>query len=101
MSKNVLFVVLTYLKCDELFSFILTCGKIYNKIVVDPYFKQVAVQAYSGFFFQQFIPPTQDFVERVHSIGSQTTATTSKSSMNSIFFGKQPSSMGNIFGAFL
>ena len=39
LSKNVLFVVLTYLKCDELFSFILTCGKIYNKIVVDPYFK--------------------------------------------------------------
>ena len=51
LSKNVLFVVLQYLKCDELYSFVLTCAKLYNKITIDPFFKHVATDAYSGFFF--------------------------------------------------
>ena len=52
LSKNLIFLVAQYLKCNELYSFILSSAKIYKKITQDPFFKQVSTQTYSRFFFQ-------------------------------------------------
>lgn len=32
LNKNLLFVLISYLKCSELFSFILTTGKLYHRM---------------------------------------------------------------------
>lgn len=51
LNKNVLFVVLTYLKCDEIYALLKSSEKIHRKISADPFFKQVASDAFSAFFF--------------------------------------------------
>jgi hypothetical protein len=46
------------------------------KLTVDHYFSTLTAEALSNFFFQQFLPTTYDFVDRMNSMGSQSTAVT-------------------------
>lgn len=41
LSKNVLYVILTYLKCHELYSLLKSNGKLYKKLTGDPYLQQI------------------------------------------------------------
>ena len=52
LNKNVLFVILAYLKCEEIHAFLKSNRRVYVKLIKDPFFNHVAAEALSTFFFQ-------------------------------------------------
>ncbi len=62
MNKNVLMVMLPYLRSNESVSLILTSKKIYTKLTSDPYFFQIMNESYLNFFLYQFRCPINEFV---------------------------------------
>jgi hypothetical protein len=52
LNKNVLFIVLAYVKSNEIFSLVKSSKRIYKKITVDSYFHTITSEALSKFFLQ-------------------------------------------------
>ena len=50
ICKNLLFVMLPYLKCYEVSRLLATCKSINHKLNQDPYLKVVLIEAYQVFF---------------------------------------------------
>lgn len=80
LNKNVLMVMLPYLRSNESISLILTSKQIYSKLTSDPYFFQIMNESYLNFFLYQFRCPLNEFVVPSYMMRMSSSSNTTNSS---------------------